>query len=227
MVRSHFAALLILIFIFQPILADAQDGPLRELLHNIPGEVERFVANVPEARLGGSSGSQSDEEEVDLARMRARIRNLPLGAEIQVVVRGGERFEGELAEATSEKFALSIKITSRGGRLKKRLRYEDVDSFVLPESNGWMPVEKIQQIEKGKRIEVLLVDDTKVKGRLSSATAKILKLDMGRGRTQDFSFGEVASVRNQGMQTGVIVAIVGAGVGAFLLIGYFSVRDCC
>jgi len=165
---------------------------------------------------------------VETAGLRARIQNLPLGQEVAVIVRTGEHFRGELAEAKSDEFTLWIKSESRSGRVKKTLQYQEVDSAVLPEWKGWMSPENLHDFKTDERLELLLTTGTKIKGRLSSISEQAVVVRLNGDERRTFDIHDVASVRKQGMQTWmkativvgiVVVALIGASYAALASAG--------
>ena len=185
------------------------------VLRDLSVEVERFATNMAAADW---DWSQRTEEEIEVARLRARIRNLRAGMEIAVVALGGQRFEGDLESAEPTEFALWINQGSRSHKFLKHLRYEDIESAVLPKWNGWTSIDELQNIEEGKRVEVLLVDERKINGRFSSATTEVLALELGKGQRQEVSLDEVAGVRTKGLRRGDKIAIAcGAILGGLVL----------
>jgi hypothetical protein len=149
------------------------------------------------------------------------MRRLRSRAEVSVVLRGGERVEGELAESGSEEFELWVRAESGGTWVKKDFRYDEIQSSVLPKSDGWVPIEQISGIERGKKVEVLLVDETTFKGRFSSMSPWVLTLDLGDEKTREVPIDEVASLRTRGMDMVTKSAIIaGSIVGGLFLITY-------
>jgi hypothetical protein len=221
MMRATIALALVSMVFFQPMLLTAEDASLRERLRDISGEVERYVASVPEAELVFEQRS----EDVELARFRARMRRLPSNAEVAVVLRNGDRVEGELADtSSSEEFALWIRPGSSTSSVKKRFRYEEVEarSSVLPERDGWIPIERISRIETGKKVELLLVDETTTKGRYASVTREAVILDQGEGKARELPLDDVASVRTRGMTSSTKIAIIAGSIAGGLILLPFA-----
>jgi len=201
---------------------------LKHRLNDMPREVERFVESKREADWAWAHNtfeqeSPDSKEAVEAARRRVKIRMLPQGTEISVVLRDGRKIRGELADAADEEFGLMVPQTEfrRGPKIKVSIRYDDVVSSELPETSRWKAVEEVQDIPAGKRIEVLLLDETRVEGSLARANLDGFVLTLDDSTTREFSLNEVASVREIGLPTrtkvGIGLAITGLAVSAFAL----------
>jgi hypothetical protein len=80
--------------------------------------------------------------------------------------------------------------------------------------------EQLLEIPIGKRIEVLLLNGEKVRGRLLDATEQGFTLSLGNDTNREFNFDEVASVRKLGMRrVNKILIVVGICFVGPLLIG--------
>ena len=201
---------------------------LKERLSNIPTEVELFLETLPLAERAWAENisrqeSNDSKETLETARRRVRIRLLSQGTEISVVLRDGRKIRGELADAGDEEFGIMVPQTEfrRGPTIKVSVRYDEVASAELPESGRWKAVEEIQRIQAKKRIEVLLLDETRVQGELVSADPEGFVLTLDKDTTRDFSLNEVVSVRELGMprrnKVAVGLVITGLAVSAFAL----------
>jgi small nuclear ribonucleoprotein (snRNP)-like protein len=201
------------------ITLDGSGNPLSD----VSGEIERFLASLPPSALDWARVQERSEDPVDLARNRARIRNLPPLTAIDVVTRDGRTIHGELVEANEQEFKIWVRVQSGSGKKSMDLRYDEIDSVTLPEWNGWMPDDRVDRIQSGKRIEVLLVDQTKVKGRLRSATTAVLTLEQQKGETRELSRNEIACVRVLGMPGATKAALIaGAAVGGAFLLSWIA-----
>ena len=218
-------AMCVLVFPVSPVGADDTDarittrphtGTLEQRLRDMSSEAARFFDGLPESErtsLRGIDAQQTVEtrDETELARLRVRMRQLSPGAEIIVVLRDGERVRGELAGATEDEFSLNVPhLTGRKGvKFDRTFHYEEVESADLPEAKGWSAPEKIRELAIGKRIEMLLLDGSKVNGSLKSVTGRRFELEVGKKDVREYSFDEIASVRPAGMRTSskVVLAV--------------------
>jgi hypothetical protein len=150
------------------------------------------------------------------------MRHLPPGTEITIVLRDGERVQGELVSATEEEFSLKVPYRSgrMSGRVRKTFQYEALENADLTEAKGWSAPEKIRELPIGKRIELLLLDESKVDGSLKSVTNRGFELEVGKKDVREYSFDEVAGVRPAGMRTSSkIVLAVGIPLAILLALG--------
>jgi hypothetical protein len=200
---------------------------LKEWLRNISAEAEGFFDGLPEAeRMTLHNDLQDTRETSDsanVARLRVRMRQLSSGADIAIVLRGGERVRGELAGAAEEEFSLFVPHPAgkRHPKLRRSFRYEEVERAELPQPKGWWASEKIRELPMGKRIEVLLVDGSKLEGRLTRVTDHGFGLLIDKTDAREYSFDDVASARSAEMSTHAKV-LIGAGVAAGILLGLLA-----
>jgi hypothetical protein len=226
--RTTLSFVLVSMLVLQPLFAGAQELALGDRLRNMSREAERFRESLPEREREwshGRTGVGQSNEEVERARLRVRIQDLPPGKKISVVTRGGGPFVGELIEARAEDFLLWVDLDSGNGKIKKRLTYDELERAVLPEWNGWMPPEKIGSWKENQKVELLLVNGTKAKGRLLSVSRVEWFLKTKGEETQRFSFDDIASVRKAGMGRAAKVAIVSGVVFASLVIVTLATWD--
>ena len=82
-----------------------------------------------------------------------------------------------------------------------------------------VPPEKVHEIPLGKRIEVVLLNGEKVRGRVLDATEQGFTLSLGKDVNREFAFDEVASVRKLGMRTvWWVIIIAGAVLGGLVIL---------
>lgn len=209
-------AIFLLVFPVPPSGADDEDAgakeasavpSLRERLRDMSSEAARFLEGLSESER--MSLQMEARNETDATRLRLRMRQLPLGVGITVALRDGERVRGELAGTTEEEFSLNVphRTGSRTVKLRRTFRYEEVESADLPEAKGWSAAEKIRELPMGKRIELLLLDGSKVRGTLKNVAGRGFQLEVGKNDVREYSFDDVASVRPQGMRTSAKITL--------------------
>jgi small nuclear ribonucleoprotein (snRNP)-like protein len=215
-------AIFVLVFPVSPVVADDTEASslfhalsLEERLQDISSEATRFFDGLPESerlRLQETDDPQTrpTTEATEKARLRVRLRQLPSGTEVTIVLRGGERVQGELLEVTEDDFSLHVPyLGQRDAKLKKTLHYEDVESAEIPEAKGWSAPEKIRELPIGKRIEIVLLDGSKVTGSLKSISARGFELEVGKKAVREYLFDEAACLRPAGMRrsTKIVLAV--------------------
>jgi small nuclear ribonucleoprotein (snRNP)-like protein len=205
-------------------MAPSDSGPLASRLRDMTSEGARFFVGLSDSERSALHGVDSRQEsealaDTDLARLRVRMQQLSTGTAITVVLRDGERVRGELANATQEEFDLAVPHPSgrKGVTFRRTFRYEEIASADIPEAKGWSAPEKIRELSLGKRVEMLLVDGSKVEGNLKSVTGRGVELESGKKGVRDYAFEEIASVRPSGMTTSTKIVIIAGVVGGILL----------
>jgi hypothetical protein len=153
------------------------------------------------------------------ARLRARLLNLPAGTEIRLSFENAQSTTGELADAAQDDFALWTRMES-GGKVKRRFRYDAVTSSSVPDWKGWKSPTALREVDTGRRVEVLLIDNRKVRGRLLEVSELDYRLELESGGTVDYSVDRTASVRTLGRSLTTKLIIVASVVGLIALAGY-------
>jgi small nuclear ribonucleoprotein (snRNP)-like protein len=216
--RGMISWVLILMFASPPGSAFAQGGrTFEERIRDMSAEAERFLERLPESGWLDDGSGLGTSESLEAARLRTRLRNLPSGTEIAVTLRGGERVRGDLAGANEESFDLFMQATE-GPKIKRSFRYEDVESSDLPEASGWIAPEKIRMIPKGKKVEVLLVDGEKLRGRLRELTDRGFALEVERSTVREYPYEQLASLRTAGGLETHHKVLIAVGVAAVVLV---------
>lgn len=214
--RSFLALALIVVHVLNPALGAARESmpTFEERIADMEAEAARFL----------SEKCASDHTLAAGARVRVTLLNLPPGSEIAIQLQDGKRVPGKLRDVGAEKFALLVDVDaegnanaalsdrSRGTHVTRTFRFEDVESIDLSRTS-WMGPEALERMEAGKRVEVLLLDGSKVQGRLKSRTAAGFTLELGGKATHDYPFEQVAMARKSGMTTST-KAWIGVGVAA-------------
>lgn len=226
--RSFLTLALIAVHVLNPALGAAREPTFEERIADMEAEAARFM----------SEKLISEDDFSPGARARVTLLNLPTGSKLAIALRDGRRVPGELTNAESEEeFTLLVDLDADGDgnrarshqsgatHVKRRFRFEDVENIDLSRTS-WMGPEALEGVEAGKRVEVLLLDGSKVRGRLKSRTAESFTLEHGGKATRDYPFEQVAMARKSGVKTSTVVLIgVAVGVGVMVWMGTHMFDD--
>lgn len=216
--------------------AVAENSLMPKRLYNIQAEVEKYGQVDLEADCGSLHDISGQEihgtEKSDAAdRLRAILLNLPRDFEVLVVLSDGQKLRGRVTDIQKVSFTLFAKpIENASGRygftIETTIEYHDVASLHTPGIDDWLALERIDEIDPGKRIEVLLLNGVSLRGRLEELTDQGFTLLLERKEKREFTRSEVAAFRRaSGMSTGQKATIIIAAVGAGLLVMYLVVQS--
>jgi hypothetical protein len=164
------------------------------------------------ASLAAAAQHSSDDRPIEVARLRAKLGITRSGTKISITLHDGQIWEGKLAEVTEDDFSLAVNLENETrGNLKKHIRFAEVESAEIPLANGWTTPEAIRTLPSGKRIEILLLNETTLEGHLSRVSDQGFVLDLGKERDQEIAWDEVVLVRERGMR-GIYKFLIVVGI---------------
>jgi small nuclear ribonucleoprotein (snRNP)-like protein len=220
MIRQILSLFLVSILIIQAVPVSAQDvdsiPTLEERLSNMEAEVKRFL----DPNTANSSGLLLEQEtrstDESAEAVRAKLLSLEPGTKIRLVLLDGETVQGRLVEVTDDAFLISAEI-DKNQYVRREFSFDQVEAlenYVLPE--------KVQEIPVDKRVEVVLFNGEKIRGRVLGATEQGFTLSLEGDEYREFTFDEVKSVRKLGMRT-INKILIGVGIFcALMVIGYIG-----
>jgi len=178
---------------------------LKEIMSNIPAEVERFLAARAEEQV------ETDGEPSVLLG----LRQIPPQSEIAVILESRDRYVGRL-EASAQN-ADGFRIRTNNG--EREIVYDDVESYTLIKLEGWAPPQVALGILPGQRIDVRFHNGRQTKGRLASATSAGFWLE---NNPTMLAFDEVDEIKYGRGPARKIVLIAAGAFAAFVVISFLA-----
>lgn len=162
------------------------------------------------------------DESLESARARTTLHAVTPGSNLVVVLRDGARLKGKLVDVSQDGFSLYLPVSkkeegksaTRAGAIKSSLSFEQV-LWVEPSKPKWIHPGRIGSIEKGQKIELLLLSGKRVSGWLDSLTQDELVLTRG-GEVTAHPLDEIAAVREKRLPRFAKIAL-GIGIGYAVL----------
>jgi ribosome maturation factor RimP len=197
-------------------------------ISDVAREIHRLETSIV---LESTTGVQEEEvrqtnDSIRASRFRVILETIQPGTKIEAVLRDRKKVQGRLAEVTDTGFSLFVPADEdsglRGarGEVKKKLDFEQLEDLEFAGSEKLLTPDKAQEMPQGEKVEVLLLDGGKTKGRLAEVTADSLVLTKGNEESHELAFDEIAAVRKTGMSTPTKILLI-AGL-SFLAVGLFA-----